>query len=274
MLTLVVVVRCGAASHEQDVVRFDLDSRGGITVPVFVNGRGPFQFLLDTGSSSSSITESFAARIGAVRVAKSEILTAAGRTLRAVVELSRVSVGSAAVDCLLPSVLPDNDVKALAAHLDGILGQDFLAPHNYTLDYRGRTLNWRVNADDKSATRLALVKHDAQLLVELPQDGGRVVRLVPDSGAEGLVLFVRHGRTPVDVDGVVDTVHLNSIAGGLQVRAVSVRTLKVGMVTLRNEPGVILEVGNTPSQEGDGLLPLHRFRKVTFNAAGYVVVQH
>ena len=51
------------------------------------------------------------------------------------------------------------------------------------------------------------------------------------------------------------------------------RELKLGNVTLRNQPAVAVERGDDASQEGDGLLPLHHFHKVTFNTAGYIVIQ-
>jgi Aspartyl protease len=273
VLTFTVAVPCEAASHEQDVVGFELDSDGGIIVPVFVDGQGPFRFLLDTGSTASLVTQSFAARIGAVAVAKAELSSAAGRAMRLIVQVLRVSVGSAASDCLLSSVLPDDAVGLRAPKLDGILGQDFLSPHNYILDYRRRTLSWVVRADDEKGTHLALVRRGTQLVVELPQEKGRIVRLVPDTGSNGLVLFARHGKAAVDVDAVPGIVNLESVVGTLQVRTVSVRELRLGNLTLRNQLGVAVERGDEAFEDGDGLLPLHFFGKVTFNAAGYVVLQ-
>jgi predicted aspartyl protease len=274
MVLMISAIPCEGALHGEDVVDFALDEHGGIIMPVFIGGQGPFRFLLDTGSSASSVSESFAARIGAAAVAKAEIGTAAGRTVRPVVQLPRVTIGSAAADSLLASVLPDDVVSAVGRMFDGILGQDFLAPHNYTLDYRSRTLTWRTDTNDEPGTRLTLVRRNVQVLVELPQNRGRIVRLVPDSGADSLVLFTQERKTPVDVDAVAGVVTLDSLAGRSRVRPVSVRELKLGNLTLRNQPAVAVERRDAASQEGDGLLPLHYFQKVTFNAAGYVVLQH
>jgi hypothetical protein len=273
ILLMITVVPNQARSIGEDVVAFALDEHGAVIVPVFIDGIGPFRFVLDTGSSGSSVSESFATRFRARAVAKAVIGTAGGRTVRAIVQLPGIAVGSAAADSLLASVLPDDVFRAVGRRLDGILGQDFLAPHNYTLDYQNATLTWHAGTGHKRGTRFTLVKRGAQVLVELPQDRGRIVRMVPDSGADGFVLFTEQQKTPVDVDAVAGIVTLDSLAGRLQVRPVSVRELRLGNLTLRNQPAVAVERRDAASQEGDGLLPLHHFRRVTFDAAGYVVFE-
>jgi predicted aspartyl protease len=273
MLLMITVVLTHASSIGEDVVAFARDEHGAVIVPVLIGGIGPFRFVLDTGSSGSSVSESFATRFGARAVAKAEIATAGGRTVRPIVQLPNVAVGSAAADALLASVLPDDVFSAVGRKLDGILGQDFLAPHNYTLDYQNATVTWHAGTGRGRGTRFTLVKRGAQVLVELPQDRGRTIHLVPDSGADGFVLFTEHQKTPVDVDAVAGTLTLDSLAGRVQVRPVSLRELKLGNLTLRNQPAVAVERRDAASQEGDGLLPLHHFRRVTFDAAGYVVFE-
>jgi hypothetical protein len=50
--------------------------------------------------------------------------------------------------------------------------------------------------------------------------------------------------------------------------------MRVGAVTLRNQPAVVLEREGSNLAEGDGLLPLHRFSSVSFNnREGYLVVR-
>ena len=77
-------------------VAFSLDEHGAIVVPVFIDGAGPFSFLLDTGSSRSAIGDDLAARLAAPAVARTLVVTAAGTAMRPVVRLGSVSLGSAA----------------------------------------------------------------------------------------------------------------------------------------------------------------------------------
>jgi clan AA aspartic protease (TIGR02281 family) len=272
-LTIFTATTGFAASDPQDTVHFVLDAHGAVVVPVFIDGQGPFRFMVDTGASASSVSQTLAARIGVAPIAKAEVITTAGRATLAVVRIPRVTVGTVVAEALLASVLPASVLEAAAAGLDGVLGQDFLGPHNYTLDYRRKTLSWNVNPDDERGTRLALLSRDARVLVELPQGGERTVLLVPDSGADGLVLFTRGGESPLALGALPGAARLDSAVGAREVTPVVVRQLKLGDITLRDQPAVIVGRNEADAPRGDGLLPLHHFRKVTFSAEGYIVLQ-
>jgi len=57
---------------------FKLAAQGGILVPVTLNGTGPFQMLLDTGASHSSISKELAGALDAPPVARATVSTPAG----------------------------------------------------------------------------------------------------------------------------------------------------------------------------------------------------
>src|SRR5882672_872076 len=77
-------VRADAAQNP-DSIHFALDAPGAVTVPVTLGGTGPFTFLVDTGSSRSSVSETVAARMAAPVVVRTEVITAAGRALQPIV---------------------------------------------------------------------------------------------------------------------------------------------------------------------------------------------
>ena len=57
-------------------------------------------------------------------------------------------------------------------------------------------------------------------------------------------------------------------------RGAVLRELRVGAVTLRNQPAVVLEGQGSKAIEGDGLMPLHQFSSVSFNnSEAYMVVR-
>ena len=255
---------------DADAIAFDADEDGAVVVPVRIDGAGLFQFFLDTGSSHSAIGDVLASRLGLRALAKAEILSAAGQVMRPVVRLGRTTVGAAARDGILASVLPAGELEPLGGGVDGVLGQDFLSGFDYTLDYRHGRLTWNAGAAfDKPAARLALTPDAGRFLVELPQGARRrVVRLVPDSGSAALVIFERAGRERT----VLPLVHgegqarMSGIAGQRTVDRAVVTVLRVGDVMLRDEPAVVVDGAPSGGAQADGLLPLHRFARVSFNA--------
>jgi hypothetical protein len=91
-----------------------------------------------------------------------------------------------------------------------------------------------------------------------------MLRLVPDSGAGGLVLF-RHTVSqlpPLHKEGRME---LTTLTERSLVQQATVRELRIGTAMLRDVPAVIVERHGTSSAEGDGLLPLSLFEYVTFD---------
>ncbi len=90
--------------------------------------------------------------------------------------------------------------------------------------------------------------------------------LVPDSGSDGLVIFERGGRTRVELDATPQLMSVHSLSGAQEVRTMRLRELTVGPLTLRNHSVAVVTRNADDGTEGDGLLPLHLFDRVTFNA--------
>jgi hypothetical protein len=269
-LALTISLTTPGLATAQDAVslKFELDDRGAVIIPAFVNGLGPFRFLVDTGSSASAVSEALQARIGAPIVAKSELVTPAGRQFRTVARLERLTVGPVESESLA-AILPAAALAAASTHLDGIIGQDLLGRRPYTISYRRRTMTWDVRPDE-GGTRLSLISRDGRVLVELPQAANRILHLVPDSGTDGLVLFSRGGIVPLATDRVAVRTQLGGLLGTADVAPAVVRMLKVGAITLRDQPAVIVARNEIDAPAGDGLLPLHHFSSVTFDG-GYIV---
>ena len=258
-------------AEDSGVTPFKLDHNGAVVVPVSVGGAGPFPFLVDTGSSHTVIGYALMTRLGLTAVAKAEVVSASGWSTQLVVRLESTAVGRAVRNGLLASVLPSATFAALGTDVQGVLGQDFLATFDYTLDYTHRELTWKAEAGSgMPAARLSLTPDAGRFLVVLPQGSGRgVVRLVPDSGSAALVIF-DHARK---VSG--DALRLQPARGQARMRGVSgdrivdravVRELRVGDLVLQNEPAVVVDDREGGGTQADGLLPLHHFARVSFHA--------
>ena len=141
-LAMLPVLPLEGAPAPCEAVPFTLTGGGAVIVPVFVEGRGPHRFLVDTGANGSAVARSLAERLGLAPVAKRLVVTPAGDETRLVVDLGRVSVGAAAADALLASIVDADRLRIDGTEVDGVLGQDFLARFDYTIDYRRRVLVW------------------------------------------------------------------------------------------------------------------------------------
>jgi predicted aspartyl protease len=253
---------------------FQLSAEGDIVVAATVQGAGPFRFLLDTGSSRSAVSAEVAARLKLRTIAQTTILTAAGEGLRPLAQLNGLSIGPASPAMVLAMVAPANEL-ARSVPVDGIIGQDVLARFAYTIDYRRRQLVWHASTSEEiSGTRLAMESEGGRLRVLLPQASRaqRVLRMIPDTGADGIVFFERAHKALPPVTPL-DTVGLKTLSGVRVVRRVLIDCLDVGKIRLKDQVGMIVAAGDN-SLRGDGLLPLHLFARVTFNGpGGYLAVE-
>jgi predicted aspartyl protease len=113
-----------------------------ILVNVYADGRGPFQFAIDTGTSTSAITPELADQLG---VQTSPVGT--GTTGVAPVDfqagsLQSFQLGGARIDNMAVVVADFFTMlnAAIGAKLDGIVGYNFLRNYKVVIDYPGETL--------------------------------------------------------------------------------------------------------------------------------------
>lgn len=124
-----------------------------MVVQVRVNGSGPYEFLLDTGATSSCIDKDL---IEALQLAPSgdvEVSSTVGTALKRRVLLSRVSFGpveTGPVSAFAASLIA---YKALDMQIRGVLGQDVLSQLDYLIDNRHHRI--RVDTDGLLLRRLA-----------------------------------------------------------------------------------------------------------------------
>jgi predicted aspartyl protease len=249
---------------------FHLTPQGAIIVPVIVNGTGPTPFLLDTGSSGSVISRELATKLGATVVARTTMMSASGRKDALVARIDHLTIGEVAASGVLatlasPADLNLSDVAASGQKVQGVIGQDVLAALRYTIDYRKRTIVWH-DATVKPPHRgtvFELEPQDDRFLVLLPQDH-HVLRFVPDTGTETLVLFESAVDTAPNVTRASESTGLTTLTGTRPARRAVVRGLRVGSTKLVDVAAVIVD-RESGSPSADGLLPLHIFARVTFN---------
>lgn len=252
---------------------FDALADGSIVVPVMIAGTGPYRFVIDTGSSRTVISTRLQQDLRAPVVASTVMLTPTGSEHASVVILNRIAIAGQPESGVAAAVMPA-DRYANGEQVDGLIGQDVLAGLVYTLDYRERIICWHTAGESLPGARLSMTVRDHRLLVSLPQqdDDPNPLELIPDSGSDGLVLF-SHARDKVRLTlGDVGT--LTSLTGSRLAHRATIDRLMIGSARLDHTDAIVIDNGARTGEMGDGLLPLHMFSRVTFNAReGYLIVE-
>ena len=267
---VLVLVLAGLVSPaEADVTPFELGEQGGVILPVSLNGRGPFKFLLDTGSTHSAVSAALAAAIGAPPVARTVIGSAVGSRDVIVVRIDLLEGGALVAHDLLASVVALDRV-ADADGVQGVIGQDALAALRYTIDFRRRQLLWW--PEEGAVARgmsFPLEGSHGRFVISLPQRRA-VLRLVPDSGAATVLLFDPPGHLPVTLLSQQAT--LTTMSARRTVRLARIRQLLIGPAVLQDVAAVVVGPNTFEPDEADGLLPLHLFDRVTFDGPNKVLI--
>ena len=266
--------RCPLARASEIAVR--IDESGAVVVPVTINGRGPFPFLLDTGSSHSVVSRSLAEQLALRFVAKTSVLTSTGREWRPVVTLDETMIGVARSEGLLATVTPSAQLDVIARGIEGIIGQDFLFGLNYTLDYRRKRFTWNDGRSDAGGTRVPLVAQGGRYLVQVTSARQRAARVArPGFGCVGLCgLRARTAERSSPSNAAAGMTAVHSLSGGQIVRTMMLRELRLGDLTLKEQPVAVVTRDASDAVEGDGVLPLHLFASVSFNARdGYLLLR-
>lgn len=108
-----------------------------VVVPVFVNQKGPYDFALDTGASSTLISLELATEFGLAKEKISQPTAGGGNGTVSRVQLSSLAVGAARQEKLAAAAsdfLTQLNAE-LGSKLQGIVGYDFLRHYRVTLDY-------------------------------------------------------------------------------------------------------------------------------------------
>jgi hypothetical protein len=263
------VVSGAHASYDPDAAAVPIRFRGHRMpiVPVSIDGSGPYWFLLDTGSNRTAVSATLARRLGVERLGTTNVVAVTDAIALEVVSLKNVTVGTLTRPDLPALALPDEQLRSL--DIDGVLGQDVLMTQSHTIDYRRGRLVWHAGLESTASpttkSPITLRHVSGMWLAELPQDerGHDIVRLVPDTGAQALVLFEANLPPSLQLSPLAD-VATSTFSGRAMTRAARVRRLRVGPVVHVDEPAVIVR-RQPAAADGHGLLPLSGYDSVTFD---------
>jgi predicted aspartyl protease len=136
------------AAPGEAAVSTGLDLIGRLTTPVMVNGRGPYEFVIDTGANRSVVSDELAAELALPDAGAAPVHGIAGAESTRTVLVENLKIDSLGVRIDRAPVLPAERLGAA-----GLLGVDAMIGRRVTLDFRRRQMRMApsVGGDDVSA---------------------------------------------------------------------------------------------------------------------------
>lgn len=173
-----------------------------MTVPVMINGKGPFHFIVDTGADRSVISREVATQLALPDAGKARLVSMSGVENVRTVKIDSLQISSHVTRKMELPALAAKDLGA-----DGLLGIDSLKNHRVVLDFVGQTMALEL-ADTKAIrkepdlpgtiTVTAQSRYGHLVLVDADANG-RDIRVIMDTGGQNSVgnkplrdLMVRH----------------------------------------------------------------------------------
>lgn len=166
-----------------DIVAIRKDQWSRMTVPVRVGERGPFRFLVDTGSQNTVLSVDLAARLALVPNRKARLVSVAGTQIVDTVEIDQIDLGRRSYYSLTAPLLESEHMGA-----DGILGLDSLQDQRVLIDFRKglMVIDEARNLGGSRGFEIVVTarRRSGQLIMTDARLDGIKVQVVIDTGAE------------------------------------------------------------------------------------------
>ncbi len=168
---------------QTDVIAIRKDQWSRMTVPVKVVEKGPFRFLIDTGSQNTALSTDLAARLSLVPNRKARLISVAGIQMVDMVEIDQIELGRRSYYGLTAPLLQSEHMGA-----DGILGLDSLQDQRVLVDFK-KGLMAIDDAKNLGGNRgfeivVEARRRSGQLIMADARLEGIKVQVVIDTGAE------------------------------------------------------------------------------------------
>lgn len=168
---------------QTDVIAIRKDQWSRMTVPVKVVEKGPFRFLIDTGSQNTALSTDLAARLSLVPNRKARLISVAGIQMVDLVEIDQIELGRRSYYGLTAPLLQSEHMGA-----DGILGLDSLQDQRVLVDFK-KGLMAIDDAKNLGGNRgfeivVEARRRSGQLIMADARLEGIKVQVVIDTGAE------------------------------------------------------------------------------------------
>jgi len=271
-------------------VRYHSLGRSQIAIEVVLNHKGPYEFMVDTGSQMTVIEPSLAAELELQPAGTVQVISGLRSAPGMLVSPDLIEAGSNAVHLSRAVVQSLAQFQSLYPELRGILGEDFLMGFDILLDRGKRILCLDSSTDmrrEVRGERISMVHwngtkdetqtaHPIIIPARLTNDPGRAMHLRLDSGASTPILYANRVEQEPWSDRL--RTHRGSVAGGstMYFKALAPQDIEIGKHVM-NDITFVAPVRTSQDvtvATEDGLLPTSLFKRVFISYRGdYVVLE-
>lgn len=226
---------------KEDVIATAVDESLRMTVPVMVNGEGPFQFVIDTGADRTVISSELAERLGLPDAGKARLHAMGGERDVRIVAINSVQVSTNTARDVRAAALPAQNLGA-----DGLLGIDSLKGQRIIMDFKAQTMTVvpsskkdRTPDEDEGMIVVTAKTRLGQLVMVDADANGQKVWVVVDTGAENSVGNTRLKRLMIKRNSnlPVKTVEMSDVLGKrTPAEYIVVDNMRVGNIAMKNSP--------------------------------------
>jgi Aspartyl protease len=253
LLIVAVLAKTASGATDPGNIPFKLVRGFAILVRGGVGPSDDLNFLVDTGAVPSVLGERIASPMGLTGNSGSlDVLHKQGRAPYVTVgEVRLGNIRATGMGMVVVDLAPLS--KALHIRIDAILGLDLFAGQNLSIDYKHRKITPRSNGAARSSQVEIYTAAGAPYVVVPAIVDGHALRLLLDTGTDGLTLFA--GRTHSKVlDLWRDLSTARNLMGEAQTRALDPLDLHIGWQFFHHVPAV--EVREPPGALGhlDGIV--------------------
>lgn len=287
VLTFAIEVPAFAAPLSQSqssprivTARIAVDGFSLITVPVKINGSGPYDFLLDTGCNKSIIDQKLANVLGLSRTGRKSVAGVLASVQMSIVHADSLSVAGATVGG--GDILSSDQPVTVNNKVRGVLGEDFLRNFDVLIDYRHQVI--RLEPGPGLMAKIAVGKHlplqvsaknedlpgnHLVIFGRIREFGDETMSLLVDSGTNQLILFkddlgpVEHRTEPIRMGNFNQWV-----ASSAATRRI--RSLDLGVESIPNLTVVALP--RRADLDVNGLIPTCLFDSIFISHFGRYVI--
>lgn len=251
-----------------------------MTVPVLINGQGPFQFVIDTGSDRTVISSELAERLGLPEGRKVRVHALGGVGSAKTVKIDTVQVSTNIAHKVEAAALPARNLGG-----DGLLGIDSLKNQRIVIDFERFTMRVEPSVAPEAALPesqekdLIIVTARTRLgqLVMVDADAnGEKVWVVVDTGAQNTIAnsklrakLTRQRGTEIKPIEMVDVIGKTTAADYMIVGKLRIGGIQMGNAAIAFadvHPFRIFGLSNKPSMLL-GIESLKAFRRVSVDFA-------
>jgi predicted aspartyl protease len=248
------------AAGPAESLKLAQDTTLRLTLAVKVNGQGPFDFLVDTGSNRTVISRELAATLALPPGRKVLMHESVGQDEVTTVVIDHLAIGNRVIDHIEAPALAAKDLGAV-----GMLGVDALRNLHVVMDFKAMRMSSSASRAETFDSHTIVIRghnHLGQLILVNAKIRGVPISVIVDSGAQlsignPALLKLLTGRAAsrappataeiISVTGRKMTVELDQIAeaqvGGILIRNMPLAFAQLPLfdhIGLTNDPALLL----------------------------------